>query len=408
MTDGEEISVFFKSIWTYVKGLYFNLWKEPYIIYQILSNADIVEIKNHLASFFVNNFYENITSSSSVDYNLLYIFTLLLKNEINGKKAIDPSSFLYNTPMDFLLQQLIDKRDIKSFCKLIIQPVIETLETKSKSLILDVDKLKAIFDKSQGNNIKRVKSNEIFKSSKKNKSPPDDNQIDLALINDIQNEQQMQQREKEEKAQLFMTNYMVTLSLKKKIKEYQQSQNSNMEEYIKYQIDFNNGKNDEDKLFSNDTFIDNLIQCKFSQDILSIYLMSFLKIQNSISILIKNLVEKSHLIPYSIKCLFKIISTLLKNKFPKIYKIEKNAFLSRFFFDKILLPIFEDPTLGALINEYIISGETNNNLKIISEIISKLCSGKLYTPNDYNGSYSPFNLFFIEIMPELFRFFEDI
>ena len=41
-----------------------------------------------------------------------------------------------------------------------------------------------------------------------------------------------------------------------------------MEEYIKYQIDFNNGKNDEDKLFSNDTFIDNLIQCKFSQDIL--------------------------------------------------------------------------------------------------------------------------------------------
>jgi hypothetical protein len=39
-----------------------------------------------------------------------------------------------------------------------------------------------------------------------------------------------------------------------------------------------------------------------------------------------------HLIPYSIKCICKIISILIKKKFNDISEIEENAYIGKFFF----------------------------------------------------------------------------
>ena len=60
-----------------------NIWKQPEIVVSIINSTNIDDLKNYISPFFVHNFYENILSKDSIDSNLIYIFTLLLKQEID-------------------------------------------------------------------------------------------------------------------------------------------------------------------------------------------------------------------------------------------------------------------------------------------------------------------------------------
>ena len=121
-----------------------------------------------------------------------------------------------------------------------------------------------------------------------------------------------------------------------------------------------------------------------------------------------NLNNNIYLIPYSVKCICKIILILLKKKFPNINIIEQNTFISKFFFCKLFLPIFKNPGFEALINNFIISGTTIYNLNIISFIIEKFISGTLIKSEEENGDYIPFNMYFLEKMPDALEFFDNI
>ena len=120
------------------------------------------------------------------------------------------------------------------------------------------------------------------------------------------------------------------------------------------------------------------------------------------------LLHDLHLLPYSIKCLCKIILLLIRKKFPNITTTEENGFIAKFFFCKLFHPIFKNPSIGALINNFIISGNTLNNLVVISKIILRLVSGRLYRENGEHSDYTPFNWFFIEEMPLVLDFFENL
>ena len=69
-------------------------------------------MSEHLSYFFCHNFYENILSPNYIEYNLLYLITLMLKDEINNvqkKVSSDPykclDSFLNSTPSSVLLER---------------------------------------------------------------------------------------------------------------------------------------------------------------------------------------------------------------------------------------------------------------------------------------------------------------
>ena len=87
--------------------------------------------------------------------------------------------------------------------------------------------------------------------------------------------------------------------------------------------------------------------------------------------------------------------------------MQKSLFVSKFFYKILLFPIFEKPDINALINDYIISNNTLNNMKIISQILWTLVSFKLYKNKEkdeyINGSFTPFNRFFLEKIPEVFQ-----
>ena len=90
-------------------------------------------------------------------------------------------------------------------------------------------------------------------------------------------------------------------------------------------------------------------------------------------------------------------------------EVQKNAFIAKFFFNKLFAPIFENPGLGASIDDLIISETTKHNATIINLVLKKLVSGRLFrTDIDSDSDYTPLNWFFLDKMPEVFKFFESI
>ena len=95
---------------------------------------------------------------------------------------------------------------------------------------------------------------------------------------------------------------------------------------------------------------------------------------------------------------------MIEQKFPNINQSEKNIFLSKFFFGRLLIPILRNPGTEAFINSIIISENTLNNLQLICDIINKFVSGKLYRCD--NGEFAPFNWYFIEKSEKIYKIFK--
>ena len=100
---------------------------------------------------------------------------------------------------------------------------------------------------------------------------------------------------------------------------------------------------------------------------------------------------------------------LIKKKFKNINETKINSFIAKFFFNKLFSPIFENPGLGASIDDLIISETTKHNAKIINIVIKKLVSGRFFeTENDSDSDYTPLNWLFLDKMPEVLLFFDNI
>ena len=292
----------------------------------------------------------------------------------------------------------------------------------SEKISFDIDIIKNIFleEFKENQTMFRKRFDTIFKKEEYNPlfNLNDSFYKDKSLTKDFNNEKEVgRDSQSWEEIRFFNSKYLADItikSLEEKKQKFENEKNENMKEYIQYQIDesknINEEENEKEKadILNNQKFINNLFSCKHSEQLFSIYIISFLKAIDLINSLFKNLITNTHLLPYSIKVICKIIFILIKKKFPNINKVQQFAFISKFFFNKLFLPILKNPSFGALINEYIISEETFNNLNAISDIISHLCSGKFYFKNEKNGNMNPFNGYFLEKMPDVFQFFEEI
>ena len=130
------------------------MWKQPKVVSKILLNANNKEMSEHLSYFFCHNFYENILSPNYIEHNLLYLITLMLKEELNDiykKFPSDPVKclelFLNNTPTSILLEQFQKKNDVQTFFNTILLDIIKDLERSSsnREIIFDLNKIEAKF-----------------------------------------------------------------------------------------------------------------------------------------------------------------------------------------------------------------------------------------------------------------------
>ena len=382
---------YLKTLYLYIPKLLTYLWERPSLIAKILLNSSKNELQDYLAPLICNDFYENILSPNYIEDQLIFIIYLLLEKEIDNLNSVkNYKKFLNNTICGCLLDELIEKKDVKAFFKIIFKDIIEILELSSSDKELAFDPFSL-----EHNIIER--SNSLKRNYKKSVT-------DKNIIFDSQ-----KQRNEEEKKnhELFFSRYLIDLSLakiKKLKEEYIAKNNKIMENFIDYQLE---GQNNEE-IYSNKEFFKLMNNNSlYTYEILIAYEKSFIKVIHFMNSLINTIMENLDLLPYSIRCICKIISLLLEKKFKNISLIEKNIFISQFFLNKIFLPIFVNPTSGAYINNYIISNTTLHNLHIISQFISQFLSFRLFSSEE-QGEYTPFNGYFIENMNKLFDIYDHM
>ena len=375
----------------FIQKFLIKLWENPKIIYIILKNSEIKELKDNLAPFIVDNFYNNYLSGNYVENNLLYIFALMLKDETDKLTDMEQvATFLDNSRCGYLLNQLIRKIDVQIYFKKMILATITKIENYSSRKI-------------------NFNVNELDKKLRWLKSEKEFNKGDSDILKNAKESYKQDSDHSHRKGQQnennSINNYLIDINIQYLEKLKKDDKNKDLNDYIGKLIeDININKNQE--LYTNSCLIQNLLNSKSPTEILAIYTEQIAEIISFINILINDLTSNTFLIPHSIKCICKIIFSLIKNKFKNIKTIEINGFISKFFIGKLLIPIISNPTSNAYITDFVISENTLKNIKTTNLILLKLFSGYLFKNNNKEGNYTSFNKFFLEKMPQILFFFE--
>ena len=343
-----------------------------------------------------------------MDNNLLYVITLMLKDEIDKLESIEQvENFLENTKCGFLLEELIKMPDIQIYFKNVILKTVENIErTCFRELKFDISekeieliKLKESEEKRLGKKIDK-NADEFYKKI-----------INSKLTDQsINNPKDYNVKEYKKRSDLFIDKYApdITDKIFESLAENAKKENKNdlFEYYNKFKNDIKT-KNDE-KLYSNELIMKEFLKSKLSSHIVSLYQDDFLELISFVEQLLKDLMNNILLLPNTIKYICKIISKLVQNKFKNITKIEENAFISKFLIGKLLIPIISFPSSNALISDFVISGNTLKNISIINIIINKLFSGKLFINNKNESNYTPFNWVLLDEMESILLFLEKV
>ena len=274
---------YLKDLTNYIPNLLTHLWENPKFVSKLLSNSSISDIKNHLASFIVNNFYDNILSSNSIENNLIYVFTLMLKDEINNLNNVnEPEIFLNNSPCSYLLHEITKKDNIRQYFKKILLNIIENIEAYSsdKCFNLNIKKLHEYFEKNKQNNSNEKTPKKIInvmKEEELNKPKIQNLRINNSLesINRTQeNINEINYTEDEIKSlDNFTQKYVGNLTIKdlKNMISENYNKNKNMNDYCTNQL-INCGQNITNRdFYSNKTFMENLYCTPASREILFLY-----------------------------------------------------------------------------------------------------------------------------------------
>ena len=226
----EERSLFFGELNVYIPNLLKILWDNPKFISKIIINSSNQDVKNNLANFFTNFFYENITSSKCIESNYLYLITLLLMDEINGLKGIEtPETFLNSTKCGFFLEQLCEKNELQYFFKKIIFEVIESISNShpNEEISFNPEKLREII------------SNQKEKDNKMKNEYETELEDELILENvkaKSSNKSEEENTDNKNSKNLFINKYMELLKeedLKISLSNYEKKTNkNNMKDYI--------------------------------------------------------------------------------------------------------------------------------------------------------------------------------
>jgi hypothetical protein len=338
------------------------------LFYKTLSSANNIQLKN-ISSFIINNFYDNIFSDKPSDELLTIIFKFL-ENEINN--ISQPENFLENTSCRFLLEGLFKNPEIKFFFNNLLTPIVEEIEENScEKWFLSISEIKLDLEENKNLYIsKGIIHNELKDNNTKNEFEKyifNINKSDLeALLNKTEDD--------------F-------------IKEYIQKQINLFEK--------------DEKLYSNNNFMEDITKQKMKDEIFLFYNQIFLIIIKVINYILDHLIEKMNLIPNILKNICKIIEILVLKKYNNsIYY--RNLFIGKFFFNFIFCQFLESLDYDCLINTCIITNTTQENFTQVIKIIKKLFSLEFFN-SKLNSSLIPFNNYFLnEALPKISQFFNEI
>ena len=432
-----------------IKNLLF-LFRENYDyiikLVSLIDNKDNKEKVESLVELFCNQFYDNIFIPNPEQKELLLLIFLLIKEEINNMDNASLDEFLDNN--NFLgkfISSFVRRQEMNIYLSMLLTPLINSIENVDKECI-DIS-LKSIqkyiirkqkgkfkpnnndknilYDYSQNLYNKIPKSNLVFKKNyeldmekeeEENMVKIDREDFDLfsdsALpkiilknlgINKVTiNEDKNLIIKKEE----YNEEYNKELNLNKLLEIAHKTKDDNFKEYIMNKI--NNTYLDKD-LFTNK----GLINCfeEYKNDelknlIIGKYRRNFLFIKKKIEYLLQSIFDKISTVPYTIRCICKIIYVLMSKKFKELPKYYINAFIGKFFFGKYIFPVLSLEYKNIL-NNRIFSNKNKKCINIIISVIEKAFKGELFQ-TQVDPEKTIFNHYLIELFPIINTFFEKL
>ena len=370
ITEEEEQNKILGNINIYIPKFMHELWQNPHSISNIILKSDKISVKK-IAHFIVHNLYDTSSLNHSDD-QLIYIISLLLKQEINSLKEINSASIEENGCW-YILNELKKKKEVQYFFKNIFLDIIKKLESKysSENFEFDPSKInKLIIEENNNYNVDNFNDNKNDIKRKQISSKYIDKEININLLNKL-------------------------------LLEYE---NKEMKDFIKNKISEIQANSQLNLTYSNGQFLSSVLSTKNWEKTQNYYIQSFIQVIDIIDLFFENSLKYVDLLPYSIRCICKIITILIEKKFPEAIKVDKNKLLTKFFFQCLLFPIIINPSLNTFLSECMISETTSQKLKTLSKILNNLVFGKLFESN----YLTPFNWYIIEKMPKLIEFFNKI
>ena len=401
-----------------------------YII-KLISLIDYQDEKEQIESLvelFCNQFYDNILIPNPEQEELLILIYKLLEEEITPMNSALIDEFLHDsTFLGKFISSFMKRQELNVFLSILLNPLIASIENEDdecldmslfsiqnfiknkkkkeefyseQSMFNDIPKTKIHFKKNLQIEAEKAKEN---RRSNYNMKSMEANQIKNNLKISDKNNIIFNKDEKNEINYEYLDQLTQDILTKKL---YEIKDNNDLKDFYEHQLE--QIDNDPD-IFSNKGLIDVLNeQCFVEQKdlIFSKYKRNFLFIQNKVDTIIQALIDNITSIPYTIRCISKIISLLISKKFPLLSKYLQNAFIGKFIFNKYIFPVLSLENKNVVEN-IIFSQETKKCLNVIISVISTANKCLLYSSNT-DTEKTIFNYYLIEIIPILNKFYEKL
>ena len=419
--SNEESGKYFGSCYLAIKDFWIKLREEPELVFKIIKYSSKENLVGLLNLFICNDLYLDILSPPETFPNQLYylIFKLMSEEIKNIKTISEFEEDFSDSNIFFLLDSLVFQKNIRSYFNYILKDIIENYENSgecNKPIIFNVKEIRTYIKYIEENIQKGLsKTKELRKAAiarrKQHQNSLYDqfyrmklpkSECEVSVLSDTFSECEEIYNKDTKDNESFIEKYIPDLRKNDLIELLNKEESDTKKNYINDQLkDINNNED----LYANSIFLENVQKSKSSEKILYYYQRSFMTTIKLIDKIIKKFNDNIEYIPDEIKNICHIISEVLKKKFPDISINEIFKFINHFFFIKLFKVFLESPDYNALITSVILSKSTKYNLKEIFGVFRQLISGYFYKNDDKDTcDFTPFNWYFLEISNNLFKF----
>ena len=395
----------------------------------LIDEQDEEEEIESLVQLFCNQFYDNILIPNPEQEELLLLIYKLFAEEIAPMNSALIDDFLNDSSfLGKFCSTYMNRQEFKLYLSMLINPLISSIENendecldmslmsirdfirkkaKDKKNIFDLEN-KIIFKDEKDINYKKILFNGIPKTRiifKKN------NELEAELEeesqrknnNDLKLEKDINEKEKDIK---YNEEYNEQLTIEKLNDKISHEKDHDMKEFYLYQLEY---INNDTNIYSNKGLLEVLDEKCFEEykiNLVNKYKSNFLFIQKKIDFLLQSLIDKISTIPYTVRCICKIIYLLISKKFPSLPKYLRNSFVGKFIFEKSIFPVLSLENKNVM-EAKIFSNSTKNCLNEISSILYNANKCMLFN-SDNDTEKTIFNYYLIEIIPILNKFYDKL
>ena len=428
------------DVYKYIEDFLFLFRNDyDYIITLISLITDDDEEENilSLAELFSVQFYENILIPNPGKEELLLLVFRLLENEINQMCCNSIEEFLEEDSfLGKFINSLNKRPELSDFLYSILNPMIIEIENYSPGnysnlslydiydlykniplsdlesdenfnikeyLLSNIPKIKINFSQNKEKNEEEEESEEsLDELEDKNK----DWEINPGIIGLENSDSKNENEEESENNKEFNELYMIDIDINYLEEKIRNEGNYSLRKIYLYHMQ---QIIDDEYIFSNKDLIKALKSNRYKSHLKLItekYKNNFIFIKTKIDYLIQSLFDKIDSIPYSVRCICKLIFIIIKNKFPTLNKYFQNSFIGKYIFNKCLFPILTRSNI-TILNSQILSINTENCFNIIKDVLDHANKCLLFKANT-DLEYTIFNHYILELIPILNIFYDKL